>query len=575
MERMFASHRVRRCRELSGSLWQFQILEGGTPCSAFQEKREREWTKENREHRVFVPSCWEKDPLVGRFRGKAAYRRTFRAGGNLRLVFCGVGHTADVLVDGRACAHHYNAYTAFDAVLRDVPEGTHTLEVDADNRFSEASALHVPNDYMSYGGITRPVILEELGSAWIRELHFTPSYSDGVWHASVEARVQNLSDAPFAGKLVLSLAGRTEERPVRLPAGGEQKVVLEDMAFDRVTPWSPEEPKLYEITALLAGDGGKPVDDQIDRVGFRTVETGGGRILLNGRPLRIKGFCRHEEHPMFGSAIPPEAMQMDLSFVKDLGANFIRCTHYPNDERFLDLCDEEGILVWEENHARGLALEQMQNPNFEPQAEQVIREMISQHYNHPSIVIWGILNECASDSEYGASCYRKQYDLIRSLDASRPSSSASCKFRTDLCFGYPDIVSYNVYPFWYHDAPPEHYVEDLYQWVQEETGGKGKPFLITEVGAGAMYGYRSSDGPRWSEEYQAFALEQQLKGILGNPHTSGCCIWQFADGNVSEEWWDKRPGTMNNKGVLDPYRRPKRSYETVKQIYHSCGNYFE
>lgn len=116
---------------------------------------------------------------------------------------------------------------------------------------------------------------------------------------------------------------------------------------------------------------------------------------------------------------------------------------------FLDLCDELGILVWEENHARGLSLEQMQNPRFEAQAEQVIREMIDAHYNHPSVYIRGILNECASDSEYGKTCYEKQFSLIRALDRSRPCSFASCKFKTDPCFGLCDVVSYNIYPLWY------------------------------------------------------------------------------------------------------------------------------
>ena len=154
----------------------------------------------------------------------------------------------------------------------------------------------------------------------------------------------------------------------------------------------------------------------------------------------------------------------------------VRCVMYhwetvffPYDERFLDLCDEQGILIWEENHARGLSENNMKNENFERQAEQVIHEMIEAHYNHPCIYIWGILNECASDSEYGKECYQKQFNLIRSMDVSRPCSFASCKFKTDICFGLPDVVSYNIYPLWYHDTPADEYLNDLYQWIQKET----------------------------------------------------------------------------------------------------------
>jgi len=217
----------------------------------------------------------------------------------------------------------------------------------------------------------------------------------------------------------------------------------------------------------------------------------------------------------------------------------------------------------------------MRNPNFERQAEEVIREMIMYHYNHPSIYIWGILNECASETSYGRECYEKQYELIRQLDSSRPRSSASCKFKTDICLDFPEVVSYNIYPKWYHDTPVQEYLDDLYQWVQTEAPGKGKPFLITEVGAGAIYGYRTPTKVKWSEEYQADTLGEQLTAILEHPGASGLYIWQFCDVRVSEEWFHSRPRTMNNKGIVDEYRRRKLSYEIVKKIYTNYGNYKE
>ena len=161
--------------------------------------------------------------------------------------------------------------------------------------------------------------------------------------------------------------------------------------------------KPYPVHAVLMQEG-RQTDDLIDRFGFREVTVCGKDILLNGEKLKIRGVCRHEDHSQFGCALPYEAMAADLEQIKDLGANSVRTSHYPNDERFLDLCDEQGILIWEENHARGLSEEDMRNKNFEWQAEQVIREMIQAHYNHPCIYIWGILNECASDSEYGKEC---------------------------------------------------------------------------------------------------------------------------------------------------------------------------
>lgn len=362
----------------------------------------------------------------------------------------------------------------------------------------------------------------------------------------------------------MRIAGE-EAALTQTPPEGESELALELSFFD-VKTWSPETPALYTAEAQLECDG-EAFDDLIDRFGFREITIRDGHILLNGRPLRIRGLCRHEDHPHFGCALPYEAMMHDLLQIKDLGANSVRTAHYPNDERFLDLCDELGILVWEENHARGLSLEQMQNPNFERQAEEVTREMVLDHYNHPSIYIWGILNECASDSEYGKECYRAQFEIIRSLDKTRSTSFASCKFKTKLCFGLPDVVSYNIYPKWYHDTPVKEYLNDLYTWVQDETDGRGKPFLVTEIGAGGLYGYRTPYASKWSEEYQQKALEEQLTGVLSHPACSGVYIWQFSDIRISEEWWGTRPRTMNNKGVVDEYRRPKLCYETVKRIF--------
>ena len=128
-------------------------------------------------------------------------------------------------------------------------------------------------------------------------------------------------------------------------------------------------------------------------------------MYINGKLILYNGVNRHEFDSEMGRAINKEVMEKDIKIMKQFNVNALRTSHYPNDELFLDLCDELGILVWEENHARGLSEEQMRNPNFERQCETCIREMIAAHYNHPSSYIWGILNECASDTEYGRECY--------------------------------------------------------------------------------------------------------------------------------------------------------------------------
>lgn len=549
MIRTFQTHCIRKQEELTERLWTFTALSGDKAGESFP---------------VHTPSAWETYPGFGLYRGEGRYETNFSAGGNVRIECKGVSHTAKVYVDGKLIAEHYNAYTPFSAVVQGLSRGEHTLAIVADNRFSDISALHVPNDYMSYGGVTRPVAVEEVADVYLERVHVTPSFDGTHWHTSVDATVVNLAEERPVTLRISIAEKECVLSPQLLPEG--ESVLHAEFALEDVQIWSPETPKLYTVKAVL-NVGGKEVDDLFDRFGFREIKIEGKHILLNGEPLRIRGLCRHEDHPHFGCALPYEAMMHDLLLLKDLGANSVRTAHYPNDERFLDLCDELGILVWEENHARGLSLEQMQNPNFEPQAEQVTREMVLFHYNHPSIYIWGILNECASDSEFGKECYEKQFALIRSLDKTRPCSFASCKFKTDLCFGLPDVVSYNIYPKWYHDTPVDAYLNDLYTWVQTKTEGKGKPFLVTEIGAGGIYGYRTPYASKWSEEYQQKALSEQLTGVLSHPDCSGVYIWQFSDIRISEKWWGGRPRTMNNKGVVDEYRRPKLCYETVIRIF--------
>lgn len=559
MIRTFATHSIRKQQELTGSLWEFVPCQGEYAGRTFQ---------------VATPCCWENLSDFSDYRGEGIFRKNFYAGGTIRLELKGVSHTAKVYLDGKEIAGHYNAYTAFSVIVKDLEECEHTLEIKADNRFSSESALHIPNDYMSYGGISRPVVLEQLDELYIRLLHITPYMENEKWKARAEIFVVSLSGKDHAVDVSLSVAGKVHHWKKVMIRANEECMLCEDFVFDQVKTWEMEHPELYYAKAELERDGQK-MDDLIDRFGFREIRTDRDRILLNGRAVRIKGFCRHEDHPQFGCALPYAAIAADLEMIRHLGANSIRAVHYPDDEIFLDLCDEQGILVWEENHARGLSLEDMQNPNFEPQAEAVIREMIPLHYNHPCIYIWGILNECASDSAYGKECYEKQYDMIRSLDPSRPRSSASCKFKTDLCFGLPEVVSYNIYPLWYHDTPPAEYLDDLYQWVQRETGGRGKPFLVTETGAGAIYGFRNNHHAKWTEEYQAEALEKQLTAVLEHKGCSGVYIWQFCDIRVSDEWFAGRPRTMNNKGVVDEYRRHKLSYDVVKRIFESYSDYLD
>lgn len=561
MIRTFKTHYVRKQMELTESLWEFEPCAGNYAGQKFP---------------VAVPGCWENHPLFADYRGEGIYRKTFQAQGNVRIECKGVSHTATVYLDGHEIGHHYNAYTPFSVVVSDLEPGRHMLEIKADNRFHKDSALHVPNDYMSYGGISRGVVVEELSDLYLEYVHVKTYRENEQWHVQVKAAV-NVLKVGQNDEEDITIQGKIKDTAFEWKLTDTAKKHYEfctDLKIDGIEEWSPETPVLYQVELQMLRED-EVIDDLIERFGFREICVQGKYVLLNGKRLRIKGICRHEDHPDYGCALPYQTIYNDLVLIRQMGANSIRTAHYPNDEIFLDLCDELGILVWEENHARGLEEDRMKHPLFEEQAEQVIREMIFYHYNHPCIFIWGILNECASETLFGRSCYEKQFRLIREMDDSRPCTFASCKFFGDICFDLPDVISCNLYPRWYVDKPVRDYLNEVYDWIVEDGNGKGKPFIVSEIGAGGLYGCHNAYHGKWTEEYQADALSEQVSECMKFSESIGVYIWQFCDVRVSSEWFAGRPREMNNKGVVDEYRRPKAAYGRVKEIFEQYTNYYE
>lgn len=561
MIRTFKTHYVRKQMELTESLWEFEPCAGSYAGQKFP---------------VAVPGCWENHPLFADYRGEGIYRKTFQAQGNVRIECKGVSHTATVYLDGHEIGHHYNAYTPFSVVVSDLEPGRHMLEIKADNRFHKDSALHVPNDYMSYGGISRGVVVEELSDLYLEYVHVKTYRENKQWHVQVKAAVNVLKIGQNEDEDI-TIQGKIKDTAFEWKLTDTAKKHYEfctDLKIDGIEEWSPETPVLYQVELQMLRED-EVIDDLIERFGFREICVQGKYILLNGKRLRIKGVCRHEDHPDYGCALPYQTIYNDLVLIRQMGANSIRTAHYPNDEIFLDLCDELGILVWEENHARGLEEDRMKHPLFEEQAEQVIREMIFYHYNHPCIFIWGILNECASETLFGRSCYEKQFRLIREMDDSRPCTFASCKFFGDICFDLPDVISCNLYPRWYVDKPVRDYLNEVYDWIVEDGNGKGKPFIVSEIGAGGLYGCHNAYHGKWTEEYQADALSEQVSECLKFSESMGVYIWQFCDVRVSSEWFAGRPREMNNKGIVDEYRRQKAAYGRVKEIFEQYSNYYE
>ncbi len=557
MLRLFDEHRVRATESLDG-LWDFVTA---------PDRRDRGRLPTSYKRTINVPSAWEMLPGLENYRGTGWLRTSVEGveGKALRVVFGGVSHTGTVFVDGKQKGTHYDAFTPWDVVVPGLGDGTHDVVVEVDNAFGAHSALHRENDYMTYGGITRPVEVQYVPEVYIDKVFATPVKVGGDWSLSVRVRLRNWNRKVLKRRVVVEVAGKAIELGTFTVDGSACRDVSGTVTSLDVKEWNPKSPSLYELTVQVV-DKEELVDDMIDRIGFREIKVQGKKILLNGTSVRLRGYNRHEDHAEFGNAIPREAMVRDLEIMRDLGGNTVRTSHYPNDMRFLDLCDEMGFMVWEESHARSVKFD---HPAFREQITNSTVEMVEWHFNRPSIVIWGCLNECNSRDALGKEEHAYVLGLLKKLDPSRPTTFASNKRMDDICLGLADIVSWNIYTGWYREDAKEtgKVIRELLKWLHspKSQGGNGKPVIMSEFGAGAIPGYRHARCCHWTEEFQRYVLDETPKVYLNHPQIAGSLIWQFCDCRVTDgKWWD-RPRTMNNKGTVDEYRRPKLAYEVVKK----------
>jgi beta-glucuronidase len=313
--------------------------------------------------------------------------------------------------------------------------------------------------------------------------------------------------------------------------------------------------------------------------GLRTIKAEKGRILLNDEPIQLRGYNRHEWHPSGGPATSLQQMVADLQHLLSLGCNFVRGAHYPQDQRFLDLCDQYGILVWEENLGWQQREGALTDPLYHRHHREALEAMIRTSFNHPSVIMWGFLNEAESDKPYSDTLFVESAELVRKLDGSRLLSFASDRPATDRHFSLVDVISINAYPGWYNCIDVDQPLNLVRPALRElfcsldAKGWSEKPVIISEIGAEAIYGHHDQTGDFFSEEYQAELLALAIREAVENPRCSGIALWQFCDtrsfgGGRSLA----RPRTFNNKGTMDEYRRPKLAYGRVKELFRQAAD---
>lgn len=566
MLRSFPEHVLRQADDLAG-VWDFAFL-GDVDASAVDV------TRIAYDDVMPVPMCFDATPKYAGKRGVAAYRRriTLVDDTRHRLVFGGLHHYGRLYVDGKLIQEHTaGGFVRFTADVLPHAAGDVELVVLVDNRYDPKRApLHVPYaDWYHYGGLTRGIELHRLGDAWINALRVTTT---NLAKRKIRVAVAWGSDARV-----------TEDVPLRIDIDGativEDTVTLRgkggELTFDLTVPngkpWSPQSPNLHLLSVRL-GD-----DDLRDRIGLREVKVKGRQVLLNGEPLRLLGVNRHEAHPQFGHAIPEAIMLQDLQIIRDMGCNFIRGSHYPQDQKFLDLCDQLGFLVWNESIGWQFKTEHLTSKPFMKSLLANTELMVEASYNRPCVIMWGIINESPSDDKKNRPSYAALLGRLKGMDATRPVTYACNTWKHDAALDLCDIVSLNIYPGWYWDRLEDldgDAIAKIIRHVDGRMGNGRKPMIISEIGADAIPGCRDWNADRWSEQYQASLLEKVIDSLfVRGDRVCGLAIWQYCDMRSSEGLPRVlgKPCGYNKKGIVTEYRLPKMAYWTVKERYTKLG----
>lgn len=516
--------------------------------------------------KVTVPSCINNRFGYMQFQSVAWYKKEFFAEGFISIKFNAVTEYAKVYLDGEYLGEHYGGFTAFE-FDKNVDAGMHTLVVRVDSQSTKDTIPLWEVDWHHYCGIIRSVEVNCFTSIAIKSMRVEYVLSDDLTKA----------DAKICIALKNCLTGDCSEK-IRVCIDNNEiyystvnvadyKELCIETKIDNVRLWDILKPELYTVSVETEND------DLIDRIGFRKIEVKGKNILLNNKTIKIMGVNRHEEHPDWGFAMPPMLNAKDMDILKTLGVNAVRGSHYPNTQLFVDMCDSEGILFWSEIPMWGFEKESLERPLVIERGLKMHTEMINQYYNHPSIIIWGMHNEVATDSEQGYSITEKFVKHVKSLDKSRLVTYATNRILKDECLSLIDFISVNQYVGWY-EGDIKDWAEFMVQMKEylKEKGVADKPVVMSEFGVGAVFGTKTFEELRWSENYQVEFYKHTLDIFLNDEDISGVLLWQFSDIRSNAKWSLLRARSFNNKGLVNEYRQPKLAYYAVKEIFEGERN---
>jgi beta-glucuronidase len=380
------------------------------------------------------------------------------------------------------------------------------------------------------------------------------------------------SQSEISGWVQLNGSRSSREITLEIPEAGIHKTFSADatgratfMFRAKLELWSPEDPKLYDVV-LKSGD-----DTVHDQIGFRTIEVQGAKILLNGKPIFLRGISMHEEAPFReGRAFSVEDAQTLLGWVKELGCNFVRFAHYPHNENEIRLADRMGLLVWSEIPVYWDI--DWSNPVTLANAQTQLRDMIARDHNRAAVVLWSLSNETPVKAERFTFLKQLAQDA-RELDSTRlitsalnhtDNTGADERTLSDPLGEVLDVLGLNEYLGWYGGRPED---ADKLQWKLTWN----KPLIVSEFGGGAPYGRHGDADERWTEEYQENLYQHQLGMVERMPNLAGMSPWVLMDFRSPLRMLPGVQDYHNRKGVISNRGQRKLAFYTLQKFYRKLS----
>jgi len=492
------------------------------------------------------------------------------------LRFNSVNYLAEVWINGVRLGEHEGGHLPFTFDITSKVKPEHNLLVvrvegelapdrvppgnippDPKNMFMDQQQNFPPAsfDFFPFCGIHRPVLLTATPQDAITDLTVVTELPGRI---KVDAKLRGAK----ASVARFSLEGTPVQADAPISKG------TANFEFDVPNPalWSPESPHLYDLTVELA-QGNTTIDRYTLPVGIREIRVEGNALLLNGQPIYLQGFGRHEDFPITGRGFLPAVIIKDYALMKWIGANSFRTTHYPYSEQMMDLADRLGFLVIDETPAVGLFFAEEGNERRLQLCRQYIQELVDRDKNHPSVIMWSLANEPHSRVPEAKPFFRDLYDLCKSLDSTRPTTLVSHVGVDEESFEFVDLMCLNRYYGWYTESGQletgcmklEKEMDTLYAKFK-------KPLILSEFGADTVSGHHSQPPDMFSEEYQADMLEQYSEVLRSKPYVVGEHVWNLCDFKTSQGV--RRVGSLNLKGVFTRDRRPKLAAHRLRKIWN-------